>query len=80
MNYKLAWYLRFEIYNYFYHSNYEMKIPFHLIFIFTIPCIFVSCETGFNAIADYKEIAIVYGVLNQEDTIHYLRINKAFSV
>ncbi len=38
----------------------------------------VSCKTDFNVIADYKEVAIVYGLLNQNDSIHYLRINKAF--
>jgi hypothetical protein len=55
-----------------------MKKLFRLVILFILPGLFVSCETDFNVIADYKEIVIVYGLLNQSDTIHYLRINKAF--
>ncbi len=55
-----------------------MKKLFRLLFLFILPAILVSCETDFNVIADYKEVAIVYGLLNQNDSIHYLRINKAF--
>lgn len=38
----------------------------------------ISCETDFDVVADYKDVAIVYGLLNQDDTVHYLRITKAF--
>jgi hypothetical protein len=55
-----------------------MRKLLRLFFLFIIPGLFVSCETDFNVIANYKEVAIVYGLLNQNDTIHYLRINKAF--
>jgi hypothetical protein len=55
-----------------------MKKLFRLLILFVIPCSYVSCETDFDVITDYKEVAIVYGLLNQSDTIHYLRINKAF--
>jgi hypothetical protein len=55
-----------------------MKKSFQLFFLFFIPWFFTSCETDFDVITDYKEVAIVYGLLNQNDTIHYLRINKAF--
>jgi|LZCG01.1.fsa_nt_gb hypothetical protein len=37
-----------------------------------------SCETDFDMIADYEDITIVYGLLNQNDSIHYIKINKAF--
>ncbi len=47
-------------------------------FLFLLPGLFVSCETDFNVIANYKEVAVVYGLLNQNDSIHYLRISKAF--
>jgi hypothetical protein len=43
-----------------------------------IPFLWVSCETDFNVTANYKEVAIVYGLLNQTDSVHYLRINKAY--
>lgn len=40
--------------------------------------VFPSCETDFEINADWEEITIIYGLLNQEDTAHYFRINKAF--
>lgn len=39
---------------------------------------FNSCKTDFDVTADYKDITVVYGILNQNDTVHYIRINKAF--
>jgi hypothetical protein len=55
-----------------------MKKLLRLFFLFVAPAFLLSCETDFNVIANYKEVAIVYGLLNQADSIHYLRINKAF--
>ena len=58
--------------------SFEMsKFSRFLCFLF-IPFCFSSCETDFDVIADYKEVAIVYGLMNQSDSVHYLRINKAF--
>ena len=37
-----------------------------------------SCEKEFNPLAEYKDITIVYGLVNPVDTTHYLRIHKAF--
>ncbi|HET6243084.1 MAG: DUF4249 family protein [Bacteroidetes bacterium] len=45
-----------------------------LVFI----AIFSSCKTELNVNAPYKETPIVYGLLNQNDSIHYIKINKAF--
>lgn len=47
-------------------------------FIFSLSLFFVSCETDFDVITDYKEVAVVYGILNQNDSVHYFRISKAF--
>lgn len=55
-----------------------MKKLFRLLLLFIVPVAFVSCETDFDVIADYKEVAIVYGLLDQSEPVHYLRINKAF--
>ncbi len=49
-----------------------------LLFLFLVLGFLYSCKTDFDVIADYKEVAIVYGLLNQNDSVHYLRINKAF--
>lgn len=40
--------------------------------------LFSSCTTDFQINADWKEIPIVYGLLDRNDTTHYIRIGKAF--
>jgi len=57
---------------------FKIKKAIRSLLLFTVPLLLVSCETDFNVIADYKEVAIVYGLLNQNDSVQYLRINKAF--
>lgn len=37
-----------------------------------------SCTTDFKLAADYEETMIIYGILNQQEQIHYIRIHKAF--
>ena len=37
-----------------------------------------SCNKDFKLFEDYKDITIVYGLINKEDSISYLRIEKAF--
>jgi hypothetical protein len=49
-----------------------------LLFLLTITVFTFSCKTDFDVIARYKEIIVVYGLLDQNDTTHYLRITKAF--
>ncbi len=39
---------------------------------------FNSCSTKIDVNAEYKDITVVYGILNQNDSIHYIKINKAF--
>ncbi|HXB11819.1 MAG TPA: hypothetical protein VNZ45_07530, partial [Bacteroidia bacterium] len=45
-------------------------------------CIFAlclcSCSNKVNIDAPYKDITVVYGLLDQSDTAHYIHINKAF--
>lgn len=40
--------------------------------------LFSACSTDFDVIDDYKETTVVYGLLDQNDSIHYIRVNKAF--
>jgi len=47
---------------------------FSLAFILLIQC----CKTDFDINAEYKDITIVFCLLNQKDSIHYAIINKAF--
>ncbi len=47
-----------------------------LLFVSTV--FFTACETDVDVSADYKDITIVYGLLSKSDSVHYLKINKAF--
>lgn len=37
-----------------------------------------KCETEVNLNDEWQDIPVVYGLLNQKDKVHYVRINKAF--
>ena len=39
---------------------------------------FHSCSTDIDINAPWKDITVVYGLLNQNDNIHYIKVNKAF--
>jgi len=40
-------------------------------------CLFTAC-TDFNLNAPYKDVPVVYGILNYQDSIHYVKIYKGF--
>ena len=46
-----------------------------LLFLFFC---FFSCQTDFDVNSDWKEITIVYGLLDQNQDVQYIKINKAF--
>lgn len=37
-----------------------------------------SCKTDFEINSKWKDITVVYGLLDQTDAVHYIKINKAF--
>ncbi|TXB66079.1 DUF4249 family protein [Vicingus serpentipes] len=39
---------------------------------------FFSCETEIKTNAEYKDMTVVYGLLNPSETDHYIKINKGF--
>jgi hypothetical protein len=39
---------------------------------------FFSCETKIDVNAEPSDITVVYGLIDPADTVHYLKINKAF--
>lgn len=41
---------------------------------------FAGCKQDFDITADYQEIPVVYGLLNQQDAVHYIRIQKGFLI
>ncbi len=40
--------------------------------------VFPSCSEKFNVAAPYKNITVIYGLLDRADTAHYVRVQKAF--
>lgn len=40
--------------------------------------IFSSCSTDFEVLAPYREIPVIYGLFNQKDSLHVVKVNKGF--
>ena len=57
-----------------------MKSISRFLFVLLTVLLFNSCSTKVDVNADYQDITVVYGLLNQNDSIHYIKINKAFIV
>jgi hypothetical protein len=55
-----------------------MKKFFRLLPLVAIGLLPLSCSTDIDLLDNYKETAIVYGLLNQADSVQYIRINKAY--
>ncbi len=53
------------------------KIKILLTALIFLPLLF-SCNKELNVNADWKEITVVYGLLNQDDSLHDIKITKAF--
>lgn len=56
-----------------------MKLP-SLLLTALIILGFAGCKQDFDITADYKELPVVYGLLNYQDNNHYLRIQKGYLV
>lgn len=37
-----------------------------------------SCETDFDTTTDWEDITVVYGIIDQNDSMQYIKINRAF--
>lgn len=48
------------------------------IFLLIILLSMWHCETDVDLNAEWQDIPVVYGLLNQQDDVHYIRINRAF--
>jgi len=48
------------------------------LLVLSLLALFTSCDNDLNIIADWKDVPSVYGVLNAEDSVHYIKLNKAF--
>jgi hypothetical protein len=49
-----------------------------VLFLLSAVLLLNSCETDFKTIAPYKEVMVVYGLLDPNDSIQYIRVGKAF--
>jgi hypothetical protein len=51
-----------------------------LVLFFAIASLLLmpACTTKFNIAAPYKNITVIYGLLDEADPVHYVRIEKAF--
>ncbi len=60
-------------------KNRTLKSILTLLSLFFVLVIgLIACSNDFDVNADWKEITVVYGLLQQTDSIHYIRINKAY--
>ncbi len=51
----------------------------NLKLLFIASLALTSCKTDIDINAPYKDVCIVYGILNQNDTVHFIKINKSFA-
>jgi hypothetical protein len=51
---------------------------FLIIFLISSLMMFSSCKNDFDINDEWKDITIVYGILNSSQTTHYLRVQKAY--
>ncbi len=54
----------------------DMKKTTTIIILFSL--VFTACETEFEVNANWEEVTIVYGLLDQSKTQQYIKINKAY--
>jgi hypothetical protein len=51
---------------------------FYLILPLIALTIISGCETDIDVTAEWKDITIAYGLISQNDSVHYIKVNKAF--
>ena len=56
-----------------------MYLRMKRIVLFLVAAIgFSSCSTDFDTVGPYKETMVIYGLLNQYDSVQWIRVNKAY--
>jgi hypothetical protein len=55
-----------------------MKLNRISLFIALAAIVFSACNNTIKILAPYKDVTVVYGLLDQNDKVHYVRISKAF--
>jgi hypothetical protein len=55
-----------------------MYKPRFLTFLAFLLFMLASCKTDFDITSEWKDITVVYGLIDQTDSVHLIKINKAF--
>ena len=55
-----------------------MKKFIYFPFLAFVTLVVNSCKTDFDTIAPYKEMVCVYGLIEHQQNINYIRINRVF--
>lgn len=53
-------------------------MKFRIILFLSLIIVLVQCKNDFEVNDDWKDITVVYGLLNSADSIQYVRVTKAF--
>ena len=48
------------------------------LIVLCLPAFLVSCNNDLEITADWKDIPVVYGILDAQDTVQHVKFNKAF--
>ncbi len=54
------------------------NLKFKIITLIIIAVIAVKCKNDFQINEDWSDISVVYGLLSSKDTVHYIKLSKAF--
>ena len=52
--------------------------PNYFLLCLSLFYLFTACKPDFDLNAPYKEVTVVYGILNHQDSIHYIKIYKGY--
>lgn len=54
-------------------------VGFSAIILFVLTSVlYTGCSKDIKINADWRDVTVVFGLLNQQDSVHYIKINKAF--
>lgn len=56
-----------------------MRIRISIVFLVLVAA-FAGCKQDFDILSKYEEIPVVYGLLNAQDSTHYIRVQKGYQV
>jgi len=48
------------------------------LLVLSLIALLTSCDNDLKIIADWKAVPALYGILNAQDSVHYIKLNKAF--